>query len=639
MADYPRELQLDEDTLNRLSSYLDTELANHEMERGDYTNQLVEWQKDYDAKPVTEQVTFPFTGAATIIIPLSAITIEAVHARTMTTMFALDQFVTVKANHEDWIPVTRPLERMLDHELLENVKIYNPVNDALLELTKYGTGVMKTGWEKLTKVAVRPKIEKPDEEEEFKVAVKNGPTVEATPVSRFVMPFSYQNICDAPWCGEEHEADAYMIRQYEESGYFRSGITDELIGHYNQITTDEFKDSAQNLDLRQPSMPKMLKWYEIWLSFDVDQSAKTEREYGSENFPPGEVAKEIVVHYSRDTKKFFSIRYNWYSDLRKPYYKGVYFPVEHRWAGIGACKQLDQFQREITTQHRQRLDNATLANVRMIKVSTSSRYGPNEPIFPGKMWFVDEADDISTFQLGEIYPSSYSNEQATLSFAQQRGGVNEATAGMPQVGTPGTATAELSRVQESNKKFDFIYKNSKRLVKEVTLDVVSQIKQFGVKNDAYYSNVTGGDLVQKFMNMPADLIREGILVSIDIAGQQENKLLDRQNWQQLTPMVNQYFTGMIQLAQAAGDQTMVQEIGQKGMVAATEAFRQLLETFDIKNIDRIALTELLNASSRTSTQPGTNSGLVLPAQTQGSAIPQQAAPQLPTILPQGASKI
>jgi hypothetical protein len=318
-----------------------------------------------------------------------------------------------------------------------------------------------------------------------------------------------------------------------------------------------------------------------------------------------------------------SVRYNWLSDLRRPYYKGVYFPVEHRWNGIGICKQLNQFQREITTQHRQRLDNATLANVRMIKVNKFSGYGPNEPIFPGKMWFLDRMDDVETFQLGEIYPSSYSNEHQTLQYAQQRSGVNELNLGMPQVGTPGTATAELSRVQESNKKYDFVYGNIRRFAGEITLDVASQLQQFGPKQLSYFDEVADGALVKKFLELPPTLIREGIIVDIAVAGQKENKLLDRQNWQQLGQQLNQYYMAILQIAQMTGDQEKMAMITQQAYEGATEAMRQILESFDIKNVNRLIVEEFLtNGIKKPQPATGANNGVA------GIGAPQ-GLPQLP----------
>jgi hypothetical protein len=339
----------------------------------------------------------------------------------------------------------------------------------------------------------------------------------------------------------------------------------------------EFDTNQEELENARSSFPNTIDWVEFWCAFDVDGSRK---------------AKEICVHYHRESRTIMSVRYNWHSDLRRPYRTGVYFPIEHRWRGIGICKKNEQFQREVTTQHRQRLDNATLANMRMIKVSKLSGYGPREPIFPGKMWFVDDMSHVETFQLGEIYPSSYQNEQATAIYSQQRTGVNETNLGMPQVGTPGTATSDLARIQEGNKKFDFVYANHKDFSNEIIMDIAENVQQFGPRRVQYYEEVEGGDLVKAFFDMPVGFVRDGLLISLKAAGQQQNKLIDRQNWQQISVMLQQYYQGLVDLAMPLGDKQLLQTIFYKGMGAATEAMRQIFESFDIRNIDRMIVREL-----------------------------------------------
>lgn len=602
MADFPKEIKLDNEAKERLIQYLDTEILNHNAERSDFNDDLIEWQKDYWAKPTGEEKTFPFVGAASLIIPLSAITIEATHARTMTTLFALEQFTVVKAQSALFTEITRPLEKILDHELLNNIRVYNPLNDCVLELIKFGTGILKVGYEKIVKTAVRHNNE--GKEEEFMVTTKQGPTVEAIPLSRFMMPFAYQNPQTAPWCGVQREASPNEIRQMEFSGAFREDAYMDVYNHFNPPIQNEFEQNQQELENREPTMPNKLQYYEIWCSFDVARKRDLTREYGSEAFPPGGEDREIVVHYCPDARTFLSVRYNWHEDLRRPFYKENYFPVEFRWAGIGACKQLDQFQKEVTMQHRQRIDNATLANTRMFKISKMSNYGPNEPIFPGKMWFLDDINDLQPIQMGEVYASAFSNEHQTLQYAQQRSGVNELNLGMPQAGTPGTATAELSRVQEGNKKFDFIYKNVKRLTTDMILDVAGQIRQFGPRDVSYYDYADEGPLVQKFFDLDPLLIRQGMLVEIAAAGQAENKLVDRQNWQQVTQMLQNYYTQMVQLAQMTGNQELVSKIVSQGLTAATEAMKQVLGSFDLKNINRIVVDEeMIRALISTPIQP------------------------------------
>lgn len=606
MPDYPRLLNLDETTEQRLISYLESELLLHNGERQSHLDRIVEEQKDYWAEPSTENVTFPFSGAAVVIIPLQAITIEATHSRTMTTLFALNQFVTVRSKHQSYDDITRPLERALDHILLRDIDIYRPLSDCILELEKHGTGIARVGFKKIVRTAIRD-IEQEDgsiEEEEFDVVTKNGPTVDSIPQGRFLMPYYYQDVESSPWVGEELAASYSEIRTMEDSGLFADGTFEKIYGHAN-LRTNPVESNQRELEGKTPVESGVTEntpteWVRIWLSFDVARTKELIREYGESAVvvPKGE-DREIVVEYHPASRTLMGVRYNWHSDLRRPYYKGVYFPVEHRWDGIGICKQLNQFQREITTQHRQRLDNATLANVRMIKVNKFSGYGPDEPIFPGKMWFLDRMDDVDTFQLGEIYPSSYSNEHQTLQYAQQRSGVNELNLGMPQVGTPGTATAELSRVQESNKKFDFVYGNIRRFVSEIVVDVASQLQQFGPKEVSYLQEAEGGALITKFLELPSHLIREGIIVDIGAAGQKENKLLDRQNWQQILQQLNMYYTQTLTLAQQTQDQEKIALITQNAYTGATEAMRQILESFDIKNIDRLIVEEFLRPPNET----------------------------------------
>lgn len=632
---FPREIKLDDDTKERLISYVETELVRHYAERGDYNDELIRYQRDYWAEPSQTEATFPFKGAATIIIPLAAITLEAVHARTMTTAFALNQFITAKPVSPKWSDHARPVERFLDTELIKRVKIYRPLDSSVLEIEKYGTGIAKTGYEKIVKRAVR---EVGDTEEEFDVTIKQGATVESIPASRFLMPFASQDPQTAPWCGEEHTSSPYDIRLMETSGMFREGVMEELAAHfttnpYNSPNTGkEFENEQAELEHREPVWPETVDWVEIWLGFDVDQSEKFyidnphARETLTNNFN-----KEIQLCLHRPSKTILSCRYNWNQDLHRPYHTGVYFPVEHRWAGIGICKQVEQFQREITTQHRQRIDNATLANCRMIKINKLSQYGPNEPVFPGKTWFVDSMDDIETFQLGEIYPSSYSNESQALLYVQQRTGVNEVNLGMPQVGTPGTATSDLARIQEGNKKFDYVYRNIKHFMSEVVRGTVLNIKQFGPRADVYYEVVDGGDKVKEFFSQDYTLIKENLLLEISVAGQQDNKLLDRNNWQQVSQQLKDYYDGMINLANLSGQSQdpIVKLIAERGMKAATEAMQQILESFDLKNIDRIIILEALNGQlGNTPAIAAAPAGLENPEQSAGMVGPPMGMPQM-----------
>ncbi len=580
---YPRMLNLDEATKTRLVSYIYDELTRHHQERQQMVDELMQWQSDYWAKPSLERRTFPFLGAANIIVPLTAIAYETIHARSITTHFAVTPFTSVKARRADFQQIENPLENFMQFELLHEVGARRPIDDCLAELEKFGTGIGKVGYERIVRKAVRPSPTGTGEEE-IAVVVKDGSTLDPVPNANFLMPFYAKDPQTAPWCGEIHTDNPYRVKQLEEGGLFYEGTMKSLeqwiVGGFNaegQNSERKYERHLETLEKRVAHWPKLLIWDELWCTFNVDGDTQDE---------------EIVIYFHEPSLTLMGARYNWHSDLHRPYRVGNYIRVENRWRGIGICKQNEQFQRSLTTQHRQRLDNATIANMRMFKVHRMSGYGPKEPIFPGKMWFLDDMSHVESLEIGDVRQSSFMDEQATLIYSQQRTKVNELVLGMPQQGTPGTATGDLARIKEGQLGFDYVFQNEKLFISELCMDVLASIHQFGTRHVEYFKYAEGGDLLIQLFQMPMSLIRESILFEVGAAGQQQNRVLDRQNWIQVAQIIIQYYTSMIQLAQMTQDPQIMQIVTAKAFTASTEAMRQILESFDIRNVDRMVLTEL-----------------------------------------------
>lgn len=580
---FPRQLKLSNERKQALISYLNDELITHLSERAAWVNDLQAWQEDYWATPSSKEATFPFKGAANFIVPLQAIATEAIHAKQITTLFALRQLTAIEIHSLENQDLTYDVEKAMDRELLLGCGFKKFAQNTGLENTKLGTCVGKAGYEKIIKTAVR---EEGGDEVEFDVIVSQGPTIDAVPLANFLMPFIAKDPQQSPWVGEEHLENMYTVKQYCESGFFEEKTYDELITYLystQQLSSQPYTEMVRGLQNQQPiQYPREVGWSEIWLSFDVDGSGKD---------------KEIVVHYHRPSQTFFSIRYNWKPDLRRPYRIGNYFPLENRWAGIGVGKQTEQFQLQVTTEERQRTDNATLANLRMFKAKQGGSIGPNEPMFPGKIFFVDEMDDFGAIEgASEVYPSSYNNSQQAVLFAQQRNGVNELNLGMPQAGTPGTATGDLTRVQESNRKSDFVYDNFKDFLDNCIIDIACEQSQFGFRDRRYFDQLgVNGERVMSLLSLPVDQIRTQLMFTMSLVGQDKNRVVDRSNWTQYAGMLTQYYTNLIQIAQMMGQPMLIQVIAGQAIKAATEAMQQIGEGFDIRNNERLLLPKQLIA--------------------------------------------
>jgi hypothetical protein len=364
------------------------------------------------------------------------------------------------------------------------------------------------------------------------------------------------------------------LKQLCANGTLPPTAYDELRGYYqNQFdTTNGLLAAKREITDTQPVFPQDITICRLLLDFDVD---------GLEDAPQ---ETRIEVYYHEEAGKIISIVY---ADEDRDYEKGIYWPLEYRWYGYGVAKQNHEFQLEITTQHRQRLDNATIANMAMFKVKRDASWiKDDEPIFPGKKWFVESMDDIEPMFIGDVKSSAYNNENQVVIYSQQRTGVNELTLGMPNVGTPGTASDSLARVQESTRKFDYTYNNKKDFANRLLRRAADLIIKYGPSTKEVFEYIPNGAKVETFLRQ-GEKLKNALLFNIQLAGAKNNKVLDRNTYTQLAGMYTNYATQTLGLVQQMQDPMLAQEYTKKALSGADIIMMEILRAFDVPNPDRL----------------------------------------------------
>ena len=585
---WPRMLNLDEETEGILKQWLDNEIRLARVEKQDIVEDWKKWQMQYWAQPIRAVKNFPFRRAANFVVPLTAIAVEAVHARLMTTIFAVEPFWSIRPRTKPWIEGAKPLEKWLQTEV-ENgnsLSVYEFANDALTELIKMGTVVGKSGYEKRWKKTLKPTEN--GKEEPFYVEIKNGSTMEYVPLANFLIRMAEHDPQESSWVGEEHIFTWGQMKSMAQAGRMEAEAV-EAIKNW-RITTfqpqisgdaEDYRKFMDELQQTEFFWHERFRVQEIWASFDIDKDGEDE---------------EIVIDWHQESRTILSIRFNWYADLHRPYRVTQYVKVEGRIWGIGIGKQNEQFQEAITTIHRQRVDNATLANMRMMAVKKQSGISPDEPIFPGKLWFVDDPQrDIQVIQLSEVYRSAFENESVLLNYSERRTGVNDVILGLPAQGTPGTATGDLARIAEGNKRFDLVLKNIRRWFGFLGQDVLANYQQFGDQQRHFLVLGNDGTWVEEFIKFPQNLVAKGAIVELTATSSQVNRQVEQQTWLSLFSILTQYYDRVIQLgqliAQFSEDPTILFLAAQRAVVASDEAIKRMLETFDITDTDRFLISE------------------------------------------------
>lgn len=603
-ASWPRQLNLDEETEQRLRLWLHEEIHNARVEKQPLIEDWKKWQKQYWAEPDKPVRNWPFPKAANIVIPLTATAVEAVHARLLNTLWAAEPFYSIRPKSTVWIEIAPKVESWLQTEI-ENpnsLNMYQFTSESLMELCKLGTCVGKSGYDRTVLKSLRA-YESGYEEEVF-VERSNGACLDYLPVANFLIRAGESNPQTSPWCGEEHEFNWAQLKRMSLSGRMEPGAIELIKHHWVSARSEqsgeagEYHENIDQLANLEPVWHERFKCQEIWCSFDVDGDG---------------IDEEIVVDFHWQTMTILSVRYNWYSDLHRPYRGCQYVPVEGRFWGIGIGKQNEQFQEEITAIHRQRLDNATLANMGMVAVKKTSDYGPDEPIFPGKMWFFDNPkEDIMPVKLSEVYNSAFANEPMTLGYSEKRTGVNEVVLGMPQEGTPGTATSDLARLAEGNKRFDAVLKNVRRWLRELGVDLLANYQQFGDRDRHWIIQGEDGAYVEMMFQMPAQLVRDGAIVEVTATDSITNREVEQQHMLGMMTLLERYYTGQFQLAQIL-DPQLAARVAMMAMTASTEAVKRLLETFNIVDAEKLVIGGLDAIGGGTApggaAQPGAAGGL------------------------------
>lgn len=620
---YPRHLNLDEEVEKDLVAWTETEIVNHLGERTNFIERIKRYQSDYIAEPQTEVSKIPFLGASSIIVPLTAIALEAVHSRTMQTLFSLEQKIAVKIHNPELEDLSSELEVFLNNELMEGMDFKKKVEPAILELEKLGTGVIETSYVDEVRKGIKTDLDT-GKEKEFEVVVRRGPSVDSTPISNFLQPFDDLDTQTSRWCGKVFWHSEHEVRQKEQDGYFKDGTHEYLESKFLTTTNDiddagGYKKATETITDTQPSWPKLVEFYFMATCWEV---VKDSGRYD-----------EIFYVYQRDTRKIVSIWYNWFEDLRRPFRHGVYFPLEFRWYGIGIAKQNEQFQYEVTAQHRARLDNSTIANMRMWKVNRNLGLKPDEPIFPGKFWYVDDPNDIMPMEMGDVKSSAYNNENQVTIYSQQRTGVNELTLGMPNVGTPGTATDSMARVQESARKSDYTGSNTKNFINEVIQDSLCNIVQWGPRIERLKFSPKARE-IEDFLKNPYVMFRDKILCTAQLAGQNQNKFRDRQDATQLVGILQQYYTSSLALVTQLQDPEAAKIALTRALEGANLAMKHIMQSFDIRNPDKLLIqVPTPNNGPSQSVQPN-GSGSIGP-----SSINQTSPVQFNNISAPGAQSI
>jgi hypothetical protein len=407
-------LDLEEEVLDEIRTYLDEEIKKAKAERDDgKTDNWTRWRLQREGFPEKKVANYPWNKAANTVVPVTAINCQTAFGKFKSAMGSKKPFWTLTAfNKSD-------PEQIKDAQFM--TKYFNIISESQFDLDLrrknntilYESGSMGTSFVKVpfTRNAWNYKaINDEGLTEESEMVTHVGAELVPIPLEDLIYRQSSQDLQTAPWVSHVVHLHEHQLVQRGAQGIYEN--VDEILGEYRTYVEDHKNDYDEETGVSQLDVTEY-DLHEIYLYWDSDGDG---------------VYEDHVITYHQPTRTFLRFEYNELGIriiepvgfLHKPFY------IE----GRGICQMSDHMQQEVNTHHRMRLNNMHIVNQRMFAVRKGSGVKANEKIYPGKFFFVDSPkEDIVPLQSGDIYQSSVQAESMAIQYAHQASGLPEIMGG------------------------------------------------------------------------------------------------------------------------------------------------------------------------------------------------------------------
>lgn len=568
--------EMSEDNEKRLKAFIEEWMA---ALRSAQQNKVEEWadqEAAYRAVSLGPQ-NHPFVGACGDVVPVIAMAVDPIHARLDTGIFKAKPIFKLTGLKKSILPYIDALEQWIEYYQKHRVRFRGVCSPRLLEMTKHGTMIYKTIYERETYTlkTYNKKWEVVDKE----ITSFSGPKTYGISIQDLLFPPGYQHINDCPFVAEKIRTSFGQLKIAESSKKLKD--VDKVKDNATNMK-DSLRDERQISSNHQDAMRGIgdnIEIWEIWCDFVIDEAKG--------------IPSRLVITYDENTGTFLQRRYNWYFHQRKPYTVIPYQVTNDSLYGIGIGEMSMFFQDAQTKWHRMATDNAYLANIRMFIAKKDSGIEEVPKLYTGRTFFVDNPQtDFVPFAAADVYASTLQERQNLLGLNEKRTGVSDYLTGResPVVGSRATATSTVALIQEGTRRVEEVLENVRGGYAEIAQYWIYLWIQYGLDGieDIVFGDDSIGQLVKDFFDK---VDQENVvgMIAIDLAATDaaNNKSVQQQVQLAVIQVMMQYLDKLVQAGQlalsAAASQPSLTGLIGAVMESARKMFTDLLSKYDIRN--------------------------------------------------------
>lgn len=498
----PPEIKISEKQERRLINYLDSELNLCENERWSQIDKIARLKLKYRTKFPEFPKNFPIPSASQITIPIIKTQVNTMTSRLHQTVMAADPLASIRTQDPMFQDFAFDLEEFLKRYDEEKLDMEEVLDTAVTESVKLGTSIVETSRFVEERKTVDYTITDgyiQKQQETF-----NGPKVWNIPLEDFWIRPAWQDVQRAPWCGVEYRKYWSEIKDMALAGELNPDKIDLIwnrVSSHTDVPATVTQD--EKIEVSEPQDRAEYRIYKLFVRWDVDGDG---------------IDEDLLVWYERYSRTLLRIRFNPYRNNRRPYEVFRYIKIEYRFYGEGMAEILEMLQEEISSLHNQRMDSNT---VNMLKLILTSKYiqglRPGDPLWPGKIVKVpgDPHKDVNVLDLGSPLRDTTRDEQFALNYVSQVSGIGEVAMGQAQPVSRTTAAAQLSLLEELNRRFDKILKGYRRAIRNIHVQLVDLFNQGGTNGLAQtWLGDIRGQRLEQYLLLPPEVVGSVLKVRV-----------------------------------------------------------------------------------------------------------------------------
>lgn len=559
------------DVNSEIETYLDRTIEAYEKEHTDlHLTRIPRWRKNYLGVPAQDTKNFPWPNASNVIVQVIGSTVDTLAARVLGLLYATHPlWVFQNFNKSTNKEVAEARRRVLE-DFMDLVG-YEPDQLNLLEIealwftdtARLGTAFVKLLIEdvqEVVKVGYDSAAKKKTGEMK---TIYEGPRVVNLRHEDVLMDIKAPRPSASRLVVHRRSLSRWDLEDRAMTGAYDQAKVDEILRSPDRPTPREpEKQELQDQGLTPTSYDVNAEWdiYECYLPWWV-----------------GKKKYRIIVSYHKRTKTVLRQVFNFLPNNELPILRSKLGYRTDGAYGHGYAELLERYQEEASSMHNQRNDNATMANIRALRISPRVRnLDMNFELYPGAL-LVGEKDDIEAIQVGDVYPSAFQAESVVMGLVQERAGISPAqsgygTGGMQKRPAVYSAMGTMAVMQENNSRVGHATSEFRHAHVMLGSLLTAMYAQFGVGDRDKAFGLDAKMLNEALAEIEAGRMR----IPIRAATGSLNKEIEKQNDMLMVGLVQRFYTAIGQLIQAASNPVIPQP-AMKYFIETAQAHTRLMK--------------------------------------------------------------